>query len=83
MAKATIKEMDSLHDAIAKQLKGNLDDPKMLVAAIRFLKDNNITVDLQESKEVQNLFTTINSLKVKPEDKNKDRVELLLQDYVG
>jgi len=82
MAKASIKALDTLHDAVATQLSANLDDPKILATAIRFLKDNNITVDLQESQETQNLFTTIQNIKVRPEDAKRDKVEVLLEQYM-
>jgi hypothetical protein len=46
MAKATLESLNTLHDLVAKQLARGLDDPKILTAAIKFLKDNEITADL-------------------------------------
>jgi hypothetical protein len=80
MAKASLKQLDELHNAVAKQLADNLDDPKTLAQAITFLKNNNITVDLQESKEVQNIFTTVNNLVKDSKDLKKDSVDSLLDE---
>lgn len=80
MAKASLKQLDELHNAVAKQLADNLDDPKILAQAITFLKNNNITVDLQESKEVQNIFTTVNNLVKDNKDLKKDSVDSLLDE---
>jgi hypothetical protein len=80
MAKASLKQLDELHNAVAKQLADNLDDPKILAQAITFLKNNNITVDLQESKEVQNIFTTVNNLVKDSKDLKKDSVDSLLDE---
>jgi len=46
MAKASLEALNSLHEAVAKNLKYNLDDPKVLAIAVKFLKDNDITADL-------------------------------------
>jgi len=80
MAKASLKQLDELHNAVAKQLADNLDDSKILAQAITFLKNNNITVDLQESKEVQNIFTTVNNLVKDSKDLKKDSVDSLLDE---
>jgi len=83
MAKAQLSILEELHNKVAEELMKNLDDPKALNIAIKFLKDNNITVDLQESKPTQGLFSVIESIKVKPEDKERDKVEVLLENYVS
>ena len=83
MAKAQLSVLEELHNKVAEELMKNLDDPKALNTAIKFLKDNNITVDLQESKPTQSLFSVIESIKVKPEDKSRDKIEVILEDYVG
>ena len=79
--KASLDSLEALHDAVAKQLAGNLDDPKMLAQAITFLKNNNITVDLVDSKPMQNVFEAVNNLVVPLKtDKGKDAIDLLLED---
>ena len=60
MSKASLESLNALHDAVAKTLMDNLDDPKTLSNAIKFLKDNDITADLTESEEVSDLQTAIN-----------------------
>jgi len=83
MSKAKLQEVEELHNLVAKQLKKNLDDTKVLAQAITFLKNNNITVDLQESKDMQDIFTSINKLVDKTKvtnNNNKDTIELLLSD---
>ena len=81
--KASLDSLETLHDAVAKQLAGNLDDPKMLAQAITFLKNNNITVDLVDSKPMQSVFEVVNNLVVPLKaDKGKDAIDLLLEDIV-
>ena len=81
--KATLDSLETLHDLVAKTLSSNLDDPKVLAQAITFLKNNNITVDLMESKPMQNVFEAVNNM-VTPlgnKDKgDKDAIDLLLED---
>ena len=79
--KASLESLETLHDAVAKQLAGNLDDPKMLAQAITFLKNNNITVDLVDSKPMQSVFEAVNNLVVPlKDDSDKDAIDLLLED---
>ena len=79
--KASLESLETLHDKVAKQLADNLDDPKMLAQAITFLKNNNITVDLVESKPMQSVFEAVNNLVVPLKaDKCKDAIDLLLED---
>lgn len=79
--KASLDYLETLHDKVAKQLAGNLDDPKMLAQAITFLKNNNITVDLVDSKPMQSVFEAVNNLVVPLKaDKGKDAISLLLED---
>lgn len=80
--KATLESLEVLHDSVAKTLKKNLDDPKILAQAITFLKNNNITVDLQESKPMQDVFTTIRALTSKPTAENipRDDIDSLLEE---
>lgn len=46
MAKASLDRLNTLHDKVTQELSNGLDDPKILMAAIKFLKDNDITADL-------------------------------------
>ena len=79
--KASLDSLETLHDKVAKQLAGNLDDPKMLAQAITFLKNNNITVDLVDSKPMQSVFEAVNNLVVPLKaDNGKDAIDLLLED---
>lgn len=79
--KATLESLEALHDSVAKALINNLDDPKVLAQAITFLKNNNITVDLQESKPMQDVFTTIRALTSKPTTGNtRDDIDSLLEE---
>jgi len=60
--KADLDSMNSLHAMVAKQLAGNLDDPKVLAMAIKFLKDNDITVDVIESESMMSITESIKQL---------------------
>jgi len=80
MAKATLENLDTLHDLVAKQLAGDLDDPKTLGMAIQFLKNNNITVDLHESKEVKSIFDVVNNIVGDSKPEGKDSVTMLLEE---
>lgn len=70
--KATLTELNELHRVVAETLtdavKGG--DLKAMTAAISFLKNNEITVDLMESKEVRSLFS-----EVKDQIKDADGIE--------
>lgn len=79
MAKASMEELNSLHDMVAKTLAKDLDDPKTLALAIKFLKDNAITVDVMESETTQDLFSKVEALKRRPDDGDED----LLADYMS
>jgi len=57
--KASLESLNALHDKVARTLMENLDDPKVLANAIKFLKDNDITADLVESNDVNDLQSTI------------------------
>lgn len=57
--KASMDELNTLHSMVAKQLAGELDDPKVLSMAIRFLKDNEITADILESESMMSLTESI------------------------
>ena len=57
--KANNDEMNELHQMVAQKLKRMLSDPECTVqdinAAIKFLKDNNVTADIEYSKPLQML----------------------------
>lgn len=61
MAKANIEELNSLHDQMAKYFKSLLESgerlqPGELSGILKFLKDNEVTVDVIESKPMQSLI---------------------------
>lgn len=60
--KASMDELNSLHAMVARQLAANLDDPKMLALAVRFLKDNDITADILESESMMSLTDSIKKI---------------------
>jgi hypothetical protein len=62
MSKANLDELNSLHGMVAKKLAAELDDPKMLSMAIKFLKDNDITADVLESESMMSLQESINKI---------------------
>lgn len=76
MNKATKDELSELHGLVAKALKKNLDDPKVLSQAIQFLKNNSIAVDELPQETTVSLFTRIDALKTNP---NSDAVEEILK----
>lgn len=57
--KASMDELNSLHGMVAGVLAANLDDPKTLALAIKFLKDNDITADILESESMMSLTDSI------------------------
>ena len=71
--------LNELHSAVAASLMKNLDDPKTLANAIKFLKDNDITADLIESEEVNDLQSTI---KEHLEKTGKTMVKLSVNDML-
>lgn len=60
--KASIAELNDLHALVAKSLASNLDDPRVLAQAIKFLKDNNITTDIISSDNTISLADSIKKL---------------------
>ena len=60
--KASMNELNTLHAMVAKELSNNLEDPKMLAHAIRFLKDNDITDDILESESMMSLTDSIKKI---------------------
>jgi len=59
MAKASLESLNTLHDLVAQELAKGLDDPKILSAAIKFLKDNDITADLMTDESENSLGSMI------------------------
>ncbi len=57
--KASTAVLDDLHDKVATALGKDLEDPKILALAIKFLKDNDITATPLESNEVVSLTDSI------------------------
>lgn len=60
--KASLDQLNSLHGLVAEQLAANLEDPKILAHAIKFLKDNDITVDVIESESMMSLTESIKKI---------------------
>lgn len=60
--KATMDELSDLHNKVAKTLKQNLDDPKVLALAVKFLKDNNIVTDIVTSDDYMTLTKSIKEI---------------------
>lgn len=79
MAKATLESLNSLHDLVAKELAKGLEDPKILTAAIKFLKDNDITADLMKDEADENsLGAAIKHHLTMPSKEKKMTVEDML-----
>lgn len=60
--KATMDELSDLHNKVAKALKQDLDDPKVLALAVKFLKDNNIVTDIVTSDDYMTLTKSIKEI---------------------
>lgn len=60
--KATMDELSDLHNKVAKSLKQNLDDPKVLALAVKFLKDNNVVTDIVTSDDYLTLTKSIKEI---------------------
>jgi len=79
MAKASLESLNDLHDAVAKELKNNLADPKTLANAIKFLKDNDITADLMtDEADADSLGNSIKAYLIEPK-KEKMTVQAMLE----
>ena len=57
--KASLDDLNSLHAMVARELANNLDDPKTLALAVKFLKDNDVTVDMLESESMMSITDSI------------------------
>lgn len=60
--KATMDELSDLHNKVARHIGQNLDDPKVLAIAVKFLKDNNIVTDLIVSNDIITLNESIKAI---------------------
>lgn len=76
--KAALEELNNLHGMVAKELAGNLDDPKVLAMAIKFLKDNDITADVLESETMASLTDSIKKI-AKEANNTNFSVEAMLE----
>ncbi len=83
--KATVPELGNLHGLVAMELAKQVQqgDLKAIEKAIAFLKNNNITAEITETKETKDLFVSVSELvqegKVRPD--SKDAVESILEMY--
>lgn len=57
--KASLEDLNGLHAMVARELSNNLDDPKTLALAVKFLKDNDVTVDMIESESMMSITDSI------------------------
>ena len=57
--KASMDDLNSLHAMVAQTLASNLDDPKTLALAVKFLKDNDVVVDVIESESMMSITDSI------------------------
>jgi hypothetical protein len=76
--KANIAELNNLHGLVANQLAVNIDDPKILAHAIKFLKDNDITADIIESESMMSLSESIKKIANEESTKKSITVEDML-----
>tara|TARA_R110000796_G_scaffold70036_5_gene159305 strand:+ start:636 stop:899 length:264 start_codon:yes stop_codon:yes gene_type:complete len=60
--KASLDQLNGLHGLVALSLSENLDDPRVLSQAIKFLKDNDITADFIESETMMSLSASIQKI---------------------
>jgi hypothetical protein len=76
--KANNDEMNELHQMVAQKLKRMLSDPECTVqdinAAIKFLKDNNVTADIEFNRPLRQLeqeITPVGELPFIDEDEDE------------
>lgn len=77
--KASLAQLNSLHGMVAQQLATNLDDPKILAHAIKFLKDNDITADIVESESLMSLTDSIRKIATEAKGEASFSVEDMLE----
>jgi len=78
--KAGMVELNNLHALVANHLADNLDDTKVLTAAIGFLKNNNISAYIIESTEMASLTDSIKAI---ANSDNKKIKELTVEDMLA
>ena len=77
--KASVFELNALHGLVAKELASNLEDPRNLALAIKFLKDNNITADILESESMMSLQDSIKKIAKESKDTSSFSVDEMLK----
>lgn len=77
--KASLVQLNTLHGRVADQLAANLDDPKILAHAIKFLKDNDITADIVESESMMSLTDSIKKIAMDVKSEGSFSVEDMLK----
>ena len=77
--KAGLEELNNLHGLVAKHLAKNLDDPKVLAQAVKFLKDNQITADVVEEESFMSITDSIKKLAT---NGNQKRISLTIEDML-
>ena len=80
LEKASLSQMEALHGLVANQLASNLDDPKVIAMAIKFLKDNNITADVMESESMMSLTDSIKKI---ANDDSEEADMLSIEELLG
>ena len=80
--KATMDELSDLHNKVARHIGQNLDDPKVLAIAVKFLKDNNIVTDLIVSNDIITLNESIKAIADREKDNIlTDELTSMLEDF--
>jgi hypothetical protein len=77
--KASLEELNNLHGLVAIHLAHNLDDPKVLAQAVKFLKDNQITADVVEEN---NFISITDSIKKLASNSNNKKISLTIEDML-
>jgi len=77
--KANVSQLNNLHGLVAEQLSNNLDDPKVLAHAIKFLKDNDITADVIESESMMSLTDSIKQIAKEAKETDSFSIEEMLE----
>lgn len=77
--KAGLEELNNLHGIVAKHLASNLDDPKVLAQAVKFLKDNQITADVVEEESFMSITDSIKKLAT---NGNQKKISLTIEDML-
>lgn len=84
--KAKLSQLEELHELVASSLAESIKrepDVKTLMAAMKFLKDNEIVVDVVDSKPQQSLLARIDEIAKATNKSNKTSVDSLLEEYLN